>query len=84
MFIEPPGLQQTMSGRTVQAPGRWVVPMLRQEGDSQVEDRRWYQQDHTWEAEMIPSDIDTRGRDNSTGQWRGETASMVGDMGGRG
>ena len=55
--------------------------MLRQEGDSQVEDRRWYQQDHTWEAEMIPSDIDTRGRDNSTGQWRGETASMVADMG---
>ena len=43
MFIEPPGLQHTRSGRTVQAPGRCVVPMFRQEGDSQVEDRRWYQ-----------------------------------------
>ena len=38
--------------------------MFRQEGDSQVEDRRWYKQDQTWEAEIIPSDIDTRGRDS--------------------
>ena len=63
MFIELPGLQQTRSGRTVQALGRWVVPMFRGRGQ-QVEDRRWYQQDHTCQAEMIPSDIDTGGRDS--------------------
>ena len=38
--------------------------MFRQEGDSQVVDRIWYQQDHTWVAEMILSDIDTGGSDN--------------------
>ena len=53
MFIEPPGLQHTRSGRIVQAPDRWVVPMFRQEGDSQEEDGRWYQKDPTWEAEMV-------------------------------
>ena len=38
--------------------------MFRQEGDSQVVDRIWYEQDHTWVAEMILSDIDTGGSDN--------------------
>ena len=64
MFIEPPGLQQTRSGRTVQVPDRWVGPMFRQEGGNQVEDRRWHQQEYTWGAEMIPSDIDMGGRDS--------------------
>ena len=40
LFIEPPGLQHRRSGRIIQAPDRWVVPMFRQEGDSQEEDRR--------------------------------------------
>ena len=64
MFIEPPGLQQRRSGRTVQVPDRWVAPMFRQEGGNQVEDRRWHQQEYLWEAEMIPSDIDMGGRDS--------------------
>ena len=38
--------------------------MFRQEGGSQVEDRRWYLQDRTWEAAMIQSDIGTRGGDS--------------------
>ena len=38
--------------------------MFRQEGESQVEDRRWYLQDLTWEAEMIQRDIGTRGGDS--------------------
>ena len=42
MFIEPPELQQTRSGRTVQASGKWVVPMFRQEGDN-----RWRTGDGT-------------------------------------
>ena len=33
MFIEPPELKQTRSGRTVQASGRWVVPMFRRGTD---------------------------------------------------
>ena len=55
--------------------------MFRQEGDSQVRDRIWYQQDHTWVAEMIQRDTDTGGSDSrpptletiiGRGQWRGE------------
>ena len=41
-----------------------MVPRFRQEGESQVEDRRWYLQDLTWEAEMIQRDISTRGGDS--------------------
>ena len=90
-------MQQTRSGTTVQASGRWVVLIFRKEGDGQVEDRRWYQQDHTCQPEMIPSDIDTGDRDSrpptaettpvqSEEEDSGEEiqVSMVADMGGGG
>ena len=64
MFLEPPGFQQTRSGRTVNPPDMWVMPMFRQEGGKQVEDSTWYQQDKTWEADRVPSDIETGGRDS--------------------
>ena len=60
-------------------------------------DRRWYQQDHTCQPEMIPSDIDTGDRDSrpptaettpvqSEEKDSGEEiqVSMVADMGGGG
>ena len=64
MFLEPPGLQQTRSGRTINPPDRWVMSMFRQEGGKQVEDSTWYQQNQTWEADKVPSDIETGGRES--------------------
>ena len=38
--------------------------MFRQEGGKQVEDSTWYQQDQTWEADKVQSDIETGGRES--------------------
>ena len=64
MFIKHPGLQQTRSGRTVQAPSIWVNTHVQAGRGQPGGGQEMVQARPNLGGRNNPSDIDTRGRDS--------------------